>query len=192
MIVTISLEPDLKLVERLTFIQEDLGKILAARGADSRWTRPEHMHLPLMMLGHQEPDEYPEITRILSQVTQNLPPFYLTVAGIGAYPSPECPRFIMVGIDDKEGRVQALRNTLVSAFDKASFPYDARPFHPGILLGRTVTNAGRVDLTDAMKAICDLNFGQSEIFEVAVFGTALLDTKPDYQVLARCPLGRCP
>ena len=34
MIVTISLEPDLKPVERLTFIQEDIKKIIEAKKDD--------------------------------------------------------------------------------------------------------------------------------------------------------------
>ena len=54
MIMTIGLEPDLKLVERLTFLQEDLGKILTHRGADSRWCRTRRPRIVMTLLVKNE------------------------------------------------------------------------------------------------------------------------------------------
>lgn len=186
MIMTIGLEPDLKLVERLTFLQEDLGKILAHRGADSRWLRPEHIALPLLYVGQQEDDAVPEMTKIMTEIAQATTPFSMVVAGISASPAPTCPRLINVGIADGRERVEQLHERLRSAFSTANFPTDKRPYRATILLGRTVTYTERVDLTDALEAVGNLNFGQSEISEMALYGAELLDSRPVHRVLARC------
>lgn len=187
--LSIGLEPDLKLVERLTFLQEDLGKILTARGADSRWIRPEYMYMPLLSVGQRDDDDVVEIVRLLSRTIRDVAPFQVTVSGIQADPSPACPRLIQVGVCDGRERIVALREKLHAAFVDASFPYDPRPFVPTFLLGRAVTKNGRVDLSDAIDAIKDLNFGPTEIFELNLLGANLLENRPIHQVLARCPLG---
>lgn len=187
MIMTIGLEPDLKLVERLTFLQEDLGKILAHRGADSRWCRPEHIALPLICIGRQEDDAVPEIAKIMTEVAAEIRPFSLTVAGISAYPSPACPRIIEAGVSGAS--IAVLREKLQMAFSAANFCSDSRPYRAAIMLGRAVTHAGRVDLTDAIEAIGNLNFGKSDIAEIALCGAELLDSRTARRVLARCPFG---
>lgn len=187
MIMTIGLEPDLKLVERLTFLQEDIGRILTRRGADSRWCRPEHVSLPILYVGRQEDDAVPEIAQIMNGVARKTAPFSLTVAGISAYPSTTCPRIIEAGIADGGDRVARLHESLQSAFSTANFPADRRPYRASIMLGRTVTYSGRVDLTDAIGAIGSLNFGKSEICEMVLYGAELLESRTAHRVLARCP-----
>lgn len=189
MILTIGIEPDLKLTERLTFIQEDLGKILSARGADSRWQRPEHLCMPLLYLGHMDEDEVPDILKLLNRELRNIKPFTVSIAGISAYPSPMCPRMIRVGLTTGRDIVMDLRASLKAAFDAACYAYDARDFEPVIGLGRTVTHGEKVDISDAMDAIRDLDFGQTTIDEVCLYGAALLETRPMHTVVGRCPLG---
>lgn len=190
MILTIGIEPDLKLVERLTFLQEDLGKILGHRGADSRWVRPEHVNLPLLYIGQQEEGALPEITKVMSEVSGDVSPFELSISGIAAYPSSECPRLIEAGVADGSKKVLDLHEKLQVAFARANFPSDRRVYHPSILLGRTVTDRDRVDLTDAIEAIGGLNFGKSEIFEMVLFASDLLESRTVHRVLSRCAFGK--
>ena len=169
MIMTIGLEPDLKLVERLTFLQEDLGKILTHRGADSRWCRPEYITLPLLYIGQQEDDAVPEIAKIMAEVGREVSPFSMEV-----------------GIASGKDCVEALHERLAKAFSMANFASDRRPYRATILLGRTVTYTDRVDLTDAIEAIGNLNFGKTDVFEMVLCGAELLDSRPVHRVLARC------
>ena len=167
MIMTIGLEPDLKLVERLTFLQEDLGKILTHRGADSRWCRPEYITLPLLYIGQQEDDAVPEIAKIMAEVGREVSPFSMEVAGISAMPAPACPRLIEVGIASGKDCVEALHERLAKAFSMANFASDRRPYRATILLGRTVTYTDRVDLTDAMATSILAKPTSSKWFSVA-------------------------
>ena len=189
MIYTIGIEPDIKLIERLTFLQEDLGKIAASRGADSRWIRPEFMHFPLTYLGVQDEGDIPEMNHVIERCTRNIAPFRISVAGISAYPSPECPRLIQIAIDMGREKVFMLREQLTESLQAANFGFDRREYQPVMLMGRIVTPKDRVDLTDAIQAIQDLNFGGSDVFEVGLFGSELSDVGTVHPVISRYPLG---
>lgn len=184
MIFTIAIEPDIKLIERLTFLQEDLGKILASRGADSRWTRPEFLHVPIVYLGMHDEAEIPEFNQIMRECVKGISSFYVTVAGISAYPSPQCPRLIEVSAT-AGGTLIKLRESLMHAFRAANYGFDKREFKTCMLLGRVATRADRVDISDAIEAIRDLNFGQSEIFEIVLYGADLTPTGPVHKVISR-------
>lgn len=184
MIFTIAIEPDIKLVERLTFLQEDLGKIISSRGADSRWTRPEHLHLPLLCLGRHDDGSIPELNELLHQVAKSFPAFQMMTAGISAYPSPECPRLIQVSAEASQ-KLHDLRERLMEACNAANLRYDGRHFDANMLLGRVATRTNRINLTDAIHAVRDLNFGQSEIFEFVLIGSKLNETGAHHQIISR-------
>ncbi len=185
MVFTIAIEPDIRLIERLTFLQEDLGKIITARGADSRWIRPENMHVPLLCLGVSDEGAVPEFNQILHQVAHQFSPFQLVVAGISAYPSPECPRLIQAAVSTDNDILNEIREALMDAFRAANIGFDARHFEATMLLGRVATKTERINMTDAMNAIQDLNFGQSEIFELVMYSSELSESGASHHVLSR-------
>ncbi|MBQ8037486.1 MAG: RNA 2',3'-cyclic phosphodiesterase [Proteobacteria bacterium] len=184
MIFTIAIEPDIKLVERLTFLQEDLGKIITARGADSRWIRPEYMHVPLLCLGNRDDSELPDINQVIRQTAREFATFQLEIAGISAYPSPECPRLIQ--IDARAGEIlNEIRERLMDGFRAVNIGFDGSAFRATLLLGRVATKGDKISLADAIHAIEGLNFGQSEIFELALYSSELKESGPVHQVVSR-------
>ncbi len=184
MIFTIAIEPDIKLVERLTFLQEDLGKIIAARGADARWIKPEHMHVPLLCLGTHDKGAIPEFNEVLHIVAKDISVFQMTIAGISAYPTSECPRLIQAAAESTD-LLNEIREKLMDGFRAANIRFDSRHFEANMLLGRVATRNNRINISDAMNAIKDLNFGQSEIFEIALYGSQLSESGPSHQVISR-------
>ena len=184
MIFSIVIEPDIKLIERLTFLQEDLGKIIASRGSDSRWARPEYMHIPLLCMHPRDEDTIPELNEVLRACALETKPFVATIAGISAYPSPECPRIIRASVQDNP-ELTALRVRLMSAFRAINLGFDGREYQPAMLLGRVATRQEKINITDAINAIKDLNFGQSEIYEVVLYGSELGSTGPIHRVISR-------
>ena len=189
MLLTIGIEPDLKLAERLTFIQEDLGKIIESRHARVRWTRPEWLYFPIRFLGQINDTDVPDVCRVIESAVHDIAPFTLSTAGIRAYPSPECPRILSVSLQQGLERLEALCKALEQAFSMSAFRSDRRAYKPEIMLGRVSTPTERIDLTDCIKAIGDLNFGYSEIREVVLYGADLLYSGPEYNVISRHDLG---
>ena len=185
MLLTIGIEPDLKLAERLTFIQEDLGKIIDARHARVRWTRPEWLYFPIKYMGMQDDNDIPEICRMIETVTRRFAPFTISTAGIEAWPDPTCPRLISVSMQQGLDELLALRQNIEEAFAMSQHRSDPRPFRPTITLGRISTPQERIDLTDCIEAIGNLNFGVSNITEVILYGADLLYSGPEYSVVSR-------
>ena len=188
-IFSVGVEADLKLVERLTFLQEDLGKIVASRGGDSRWVRPEYINIPLVYLGIQDEGEIPEMNHILERVVKDIAPFRISIAGIQAYPTPSCPRLIQVGVGMGLESLVYLRDQIKTAMTDANFGFDPRPFEATMLLGRVITPNQKVDLSDAIDAIKDLNFGGTDIYEIALYNASLSLTGTIHFVVSRHALG---
>ena len=184
-IFTVGVEADLKLVERLTFLQEDLGKIIASRGGDSRWVRPEYINIPLVYLGIQDDGEIPEMNHILERVVKDISPFRISIAGIQAFPDPTCPRVIQVGVDAGLESLTQLRERIRYAMTEANFGFDPRPFKASMMLGRVLTPNQKVDISDAIDAIKDLNFGGTDIYEIALYNASLSLTGTIHFVVSR-------
>jgi len=189
MLVSIGIEPDLKLTERLTFIQEDLGKIIEARGGRAHWTRPEIIHLPVKFLGQMTSDETTGLCRLLDSVTGSLSGFTASFAGLEAYPAPSCPRIISLALCQGRTQLLALRDSIDAVFYAHHYSGDPRPYKPTLTLGRVSTPKVRIDLTNAMNAIKDLNFGLSNVSEIVLYGASLTPAGTDYRVLSRHILG---
>lgn len=192
MLLTIGIEPDLKLAERLTFIQEDLGKIIDTRHARVRWTHPEWLYFPIKYLGMQDDNDIPEICRMIETVAKNRAPFTISTVGIEAWPNPACPRIISVSMQQGLDELYALRQNLEETFAMSHHRSDPRPFRPNMTLGRVSTPETRIDLTDCIEAIGNLNFGYSNISEVILYGADLLYSGPEYSVVSRHRLGLVP
>lgn len=184
MIFTVAIEPDIKLVERLTFLQEDLGKIISSRGADSRWSRPEYMHIPLLCMHTRDEDAVPELNEVLQNCAHQTKPFSLTIAGISAYPSSECPRIVRVSVQENS-ELTELRTRLMESFRAVNIGFDSRDYQAAMLLGRVATHQDKINITNAINAIKDLNFGQSEIYEIVLYGSELGDTGAVHHVISR-------
>lgn len=189
MILSIGIETDIKLVERLTLVQEDIGKIIEARGARVQWVAPENMHMPINFLGRFEDGVVPEMLRCIDRAVSSIAPFSISTVAIEAYPSAKSPRIVAVSTQKGSAQVMALRFAIDEVLSKAFYISDPRPFKPLMTLGRIATPDKRLDLGDVVNALKDLNFGISEVTEVVLYGAKLHDTGTEFKVISRHLLG---
>src|SRR4029453_8459656 len=125
-----------------TFIAVDLAPRVAARagelidnlrvaGTQVNWVKTQHMHLPLKVLGDVPDTETPEVCRAAADVAKKFEPFEITCRGAGAFPTPEHPRTLWIGIEDGAEELCALQAALETALkDELGFPKEARRFQP--------------------------------------------------------------
>ncbi|MFA5625268.1 MAG: RNA 2',3'-cyclic phosphodiesterase [Bradymonadales bacterium] len=186
----IAIDIDIKLVERLTLVQNDLGKIINARGASVRWTAPENLHLSLKFLGSHDFALLPELCGYIDDAVRDFPSFSINTAFIGAFPHPDCPRIIYASTDQGLDKLQELRKRVDDVLALYQFVPDKRPYLPHITLGRVKTPLNALHFSDAINAIKDLNFGSSHITEVILYGSNLTSSGAYYTVLSRHPLRR--
>lgn len=132
--VAISLPEELK--ANVAVVQ----KKLQAAGADVSWTRQEGMHLTLKFFGEIGDKRIPEIEKALTTAVDGIPPFMLSVSGMGMFPDVRRPRVVWIGLKEDGGTLMRLYNGMEDELKKAGFPPEGRRFTPHVTLGRIRSN----------------------------------------------------
>ncbi len=109
---------------------------LRARGYRAKWVDPAMSHLTVKFFGNVPVINVPALIAALRTSVQGLSPFVLRLAGAGAFPHPERPRVLWLGVGgDLVTLGQLVERVEATAGDFAE-KSDPRPFHPHITLGR--------------------------------------------------------
>lgn len=90
----IAITPPVAVRDEIAAIQADAKKTLSGR--TFRWQPPEKWHITLQFLGNVRSDLIDDLTARLSAIPQR-PPFPLTLAAPGAFPSFRRPRVLWLG-----------------------------------------------------------------------------------------------
>ena len=101
-----------------------------------RWTPPDQWHLTLHFLGDVPADRIAELEESLRPSLAGARAFSLRLEGLGAFPSPQAPRVLWVGLGGDLPGLQEVRQRVVQACASFGEPADLRPFHPHLTLGR--------------------------------------------------------
>ena len=104
-------------------------------------------HLTLLFLGEIPRERAGPISETLAAVGERTPPFSATLSGVGAFPSPDRPRVVWVGVvgDGREELVR-LAGDVRSALAHEGDPSRRDAFAPHLTLFRVRSS------TDAMRA----------------------------------------
>jgi RNA 2',3'-cyclic 3'-phosphodiesterase len=105
-------------------------------GHDARWVRMDGLHLTLRFIGPTLEDRVPAAREAIRQAGVG-PAFDLELEGAGAFPTPERPRALWLGITDEEGGLGALAGRVDDALVAAGWPASDRPFQPHLTLARS-------------------------------------------------------
>jgi len=105
---------------------------------DVRWVRLDGLHLTLRFLGPTPDDLIPRTETAIQEVAhQATGPLHLELVGAGAFPRPDRPRTLWIGVGgDLDGlaRLAALTET---ALADAGWPAETRPFRAHLTLARS-------------------------------------------------------
>jgi 2'-5' RNA ligase len=108
------------------------------RGAlDVRWVRLDGLHVTLRFLGPTPDDRLPELAAAVHDVAGASRPFDVRLAGAGAFPSPERPRALWIGVAQGTVELAQVAAGLDSALVALGWDTDERPFRPHLTLARS-------------------------------------------------------
>lgn len=118
-----------------------------------RWAVTENLHLTIRFLGATAPDRVPEVVAAAEEAARTARPFPVRLAGAGAFPGPDRPRVVWLGIVEGDADLAALAGTLSDRLAGRGWEADTRPFRAHLTLGRAdgVPEAGR-----AVAALADV------------------------------------
>ncbi|MDD5680433.1 MAG: RNA 2',3'-cyclic phosphodiesterase [Candidatus Omnitrophica bacterium] len=128
----IAIELSQEIKNALSEIQAELKKSVG----DVKWVRPENIHLTLKFLGHISPDTVEEVKTALTQIAAKTKPFRIRLSSPGAFPKPERPRVVWIGIDEGNTESVLLANLIEEKLAHLNIEKEEREFHPHLTLGR--------------------------------------------------------
>ncbi|MGH3087137.1 MAG: RNA 2',3'-cyclic phosphodiesterase, partial [Rubrobacteraceae bacterium] len=103
---------------------------------ETRWTRPENIHLTLKFLGEVPEETTKRITDALKEIAKRHATFDLTPSDFGGFPSERKARVIWAGMDGEVNRLRALAKDVEDALEAEGFEREKREFSPHLTLGR--------------------------------------------------------
>ena len=159
---------------------------LQSVGADVKWVEPENLHQTLKFLGEVEESRVPDLAAALN-ASLRTPPFSFTLEGTGAFPRPEHPRILWVGVQEGKDPLIGLARAVEAACSGCGFPPEERPFSPHLTIGRVRSPKGLGRLAEKLHGT-QFQSGKSEVGEVALFQSVLRPGGPFYPVVRKIPL----
>lgn len=164
-------------------------RTLSSVSAAIKWVEPHNIHVTVKFLGDVEDAETYQVCRAAAEAVADLPAFRVRCCGVGAFPSPQRPRTVWLGIDDPAGGFQELFRRLERAMSGMGYPREIRRFQPHLTIGRLRHGQRQVgDLPAHLARQADLELGEIDVDEVVVFASELTPEGPVYTVLGRAPL----
>lgn len=125
--IGIELSDDIK--KSLSVFQTSLKNL----GVKGSWKSLVNMHLTLEFLGESDPNQVQGIVESISAVTKKFSPFYLTIKGLGVFPSIKRPHTLWTTADGDVEVLHKIRDEIHNALINKNELSD-RPFHPHITL----------------------------------------------------------
>ena len=104
---------------------------------DVRWVRLDALHVTLRFLGPTPDEKVEAIGAAVRTVAAATAPFDVRLAGAGAFPSPERPRALWLGVDAGAVELSDLAARLDTELVAAGWPHDERPFRAHLTLARS-------------------------------------------------------
>src|SRR5688500_15354492 len=97
-----------------------------AKAVNARWMELDNQHVTLKFLGATPEDRLDDVAKVCEMVAGGHEPAPLTLAGIGAFPSPTRVRVLWVGLDDPAELLATLASDLDQGFEALGFPTEGR------------------------------------------------------------------
>jgi 2'-5' RNA ligase len=158
-------------------------------GIDANWVSPDNMHLTLQFLGNVRENDTAMICRSVDRAVRDFPPFDVVCRGVGAFPSPERPRVIWIGMNEGREELIQLQSVVEKALLEIGYRGEARRFEPHLTIGRVrAPSTGTKQLAQFVADHEKFDASAFDVSEVLVFSSELQKGGPRHEVIGRAEL----
>jgi RNA 2',3'-cyclic 3'-phosphodiesterase len=125
--------------------------LLEQAGWRSRWVPRERMHMTVRFYGDLPVPTVEQLQEELRARLARQPAFELRVSRVGAFPGPNRPRTLWLGIDDRFEQLGNLRKAVDGSSAAVGIEPEPGPYRPHLTVGR-LRHDFKVDEDDAIEA----------------------------------------
>jgi 2'-5' RNA ligase len=166
--------------------------VIGPPAARLRWVAGDALHLTLRFLGEITEQAVGRVAAAAGNAAASTPPFSITLAGLGGFPSLREPRVLWIGVADGGAPLDALARTLEGELVAGGFPPEARPFHPHLTLARARSVGAPPDLRRCTAGLAwptGAAIGVQHVDAIVVVESTLGTAGPTYREVSRAALG---
>jgi len=171
-------------------IKKTVGNVISElkkTGADVKWVNAGNIHLTLKFLGNTDASLIPAMTEALSKKVSLCKPFYITIAGVGCFPSEKRPRVIWIGIEDSE-ILSCIKKDIDVVLSGFGFAPEERAFSPHFTIGRVRSLQKMRELMYSFEEFRKSDFGRVEVSAIHIMKSELKPAGAEYSSLGRISL----
>lgn len=169
-------------------VVDEARSALGDDGRRIRWVQLDGLHVTLRFLGPTAPDRVPRVAEALDRSVAAEPRFEIRLAGAGAFPSPDRPRALWLGIRRGADALGRLAAALESELRAEGWGVESRPFRPHLTIARTDGARGAAAAATALeRAATELDVAFTAT-GVALYRSHLGSGPAKYEVLRDAPL----
>ena len=163
-------------------VQRKLSRLIGA-GLKVRWTRPEAIHLTLKFLGDIRRETIHEVGAFMRESVRGIPPFELTVEGLGSFPPTGRPRILWVGVTGEVEPLSVLAGRLEEGARQIGAKGEDRRYVPHLTLGRV--KSAPPGFAESLAAVKKPILGTFQADGLTLFMSELTPKGSAYTVLDR-------
>jgi RNA 2',3'-cyclic 3'-phosphodiesterase len=150
---------------------------------DAAWVREAGFHITLKFLGEVNARLIEPIVACMTAAARQFPPFMLSLTGVGVFPQASSPRVLWVGVQDVNGALRQIQQTLDAQLTQVGFASDTRPFTPHLTLARLKRVPRQAEFLAALKAHCEAVLGQLEVDHMELIESQLHPSGARYAIM---------
>jgi 2'-5' RNA ligase len=150
------------------------------------WVAPDRAHVTVRFIGHVD-DVTAQAVRAALAPPIAVPPFDLTVCGVGAFPPSGAPRVVWAGLTEGGEGLSALEQEVSRRLDACGIPREERAYRPHLTLAR-VKEAGGLRARTLLEGFADRAFATTHVDAITLFESRLSPKGPTYVPLQQTAL----
>lgn len=150
---------------------------------DAKFVENENIHLTIRFLGEVSMNTIEQIREVLNYVANNVKPFEIRIAGLGAFPNINKPRVIWVGIVSGFEKLMEIRRGIDLEIVKRGLrdvQKDQHEFSPHITIARLKSYKNVEKLKRYFLVYENYEFGFSEVTQIKLKKSILTPRGPIY------------
>jgi len=171
-------------------LSEKLSKLtesLKLTGADVKIVEKENFHITIRFLGNIPVDMIDVIEEVMRKAVRDVKVHKIRLKGVGAFPNPNRPRVIWVGVEGDE-LLKEINRVIERELRKMGFKPETKPFTAHVTLARVRSGRKMDELVKWIDEMKDIDLGELEVKSIRLKKSTLTPKGPIYETLREVKL----